>query len=206
MTRKHQFSALFLSATLLLLLITSLSACTKKNNTTDTTAHATPVETQHPDSTESARVLGDIEGIRGSIIAYADKAVRGGDIQSAAGVEFLKQEKVTDVITVSNAEAERLLCAPYGIELHYLPFDHDEGPSAEQISKIIEIFRNREGSVYFHCVGGKNRAGAMGVIYRVAVENWTLERALEEFDRLGGNREKYPQLLTSIGQYFSTSK
>ena len=79
-----------------------------------------------------------------------------------------------------------------------LPFTRDSGCGPEVLDPFLKAVKASDGPVYVHCIGGTHRAGALCAYYRMKVEGWTFESAIEEYDRLGGDRVADHALITAI--------
>ncbi len=54
-------------------------------------------------------------------------------------------------------------------------------PKEEQVVKFLQIVTdNQKTAILVHCQHGADRSGAMCAVYRIAVQGWTKEKALEE--------------------------
>lgn len=59
-------------------------------------------------------------------------------------------------------------------------------PPDEQIRKFFEIVTSPERRpVLFHCAQGKDRTGTMAALYRIELDGWTAEEAVEEMNAFG---------------------
>lgn len=187
------------------------TGCHKKTDKMETTNVDGKTEASSNTSSDSmsastAKTIGSVEGINGTIVFYDDKVIRGGNILTREGMNYLKKQGVTDIAAVSNIVEETKLAELYGISVHPFDFSHEEGPSCDQVKNLTTIINNSTGKVYLHCVGGKNRGGTLALVYRLSVLNWEWVPAYNEFVQLGGNVEKYPEMLKSLKKQFTTKK
>jgi protein tyrosine phosphatase (PTP) superfamily phosphohydrolase (DUF442 family) len=54
-------------------------------------------------------------------------------------------------------------------------------PKEEQVIKFLRIVNDKQKTpILVHCQHGADRAGVMCAVYRIAVQGWTKEKALEE--------------------------
>lgn len=59
-------------------------------------------------------------------------------------------------------------------------------PNEAEIRKFFDIVLDPDRQpCYFHCAFGKDRTGTMAAIYRMEVDGWTPEEALQEMDAFG---------------------
>ena len=86
------------------------------------------------------------------------------------------------------------------INLIFLPYR--DGPTIVQARKFLRIMAERTNlPVLIHCAEGKERAGVMVAVYRMAVDGWTPERALAEMRTYGFEPEKQPEMTTFVEGY-----
>jgi protein tyrosine/serine phosphatase len=59
-------------------------------------------------------------------------------------------------------------------------------PEDEDVLRFLRIVTDtNRAPVFVHCLHGSDRTGTMIAIYRMAVENWSKEAAIEEMTRGG---------------------
>ena len=150
-----------------------------------------------PPRSDTYDVLGWRGGISGPIVRYNDKLYRGGQITREAGVAALKQWGIRTIVSITPDNQERAWARRHGLDLVEVPFSAKTGLSVETVRAFLQALRDAKGRVYLHCKGGCHRAGALGVAYRMHVENWTYDRAVVEFALLGGDVPKYRKLLAA---------
>jgi len=135
-------------------------------------------------------VLEEQEG--GDIPRFAildDGLYRGGQ-PTEKGFEFLKQKGIKTVINLraeDNSEArtvERL-----GMHYFHIPVD-EVRPWSEMppgaIAKYFELVNNPDNyPIFFHCLRGADRTGALAAFYRMAVQHWDAKKAYEEARQIG---------------------
>lgn len=70
----------------------------------------------------------------------------------------------------------------------------------EDLFNVLAVIKNAEQPVLVHCWHGSDRTGTVVAAYRMVVENWSKERAIEEFkqDYLGYYEKMYPNLLVLL--------
>lgn len=74
----------------------------------------------------------------------------------------------------------------HGIRLEHMPFSDKKTPLPDVFDRFISVVRCKDNHpVLVHCEQGFHRTGILCAAYRVAVNGWTLDRAVEEM-RLGG--------------------
>jgi protein tyrosine/serine phosphatase len=59
-------------------------------------------------------------------------------------------------------------------------------PTEAQVRRFFEIVLDPERQpVFFHCAHGKDRTGTMAALYRIEVDGWTSDEAVEEMQAFG---------------------
>lgn len=97
-----------------------------------------------------------------------------------------------DLTRDPKAVAEQQFAKEAGIQFINLPYN-TLGPDAtfERALKVIQDASNQP--VLVHCAGGKERAGVIVAAYRITVQGWSAERALEEMKSYGFEAERQPR-------------
>lgn len=79
-----------------------------------------------------------------------------------------------------------------GLQYFWLPMSVWNAPTDEQAHEFISLVMDEsKGPFYVFCTDGLNRTGEMSAIYRLAHDNWSIERALKEMDETGFNPYYY---------------
>ena len=151
-----------------------------------------------PVAGDSYSVLGRRKGLRGYLVSYNDWLYRGGAPTGPTGFQALKQLGVRTIISVTPSDRERELAGQHGMELVEVPFTRETGLTAKARSKFLLALKARPRPIYLHCKGGSHRAGSLGALYRVKVDGWNFEKAVEEFVRLGGDEKADGGLLGAL--------
>jgi protein tyrosine/serine phosphatase len=98
------------------------------------------------------------------------------------------------------AQEEVAFAREHGMAFYNLPVRDENFPElAERFLAIVAEPSNRP--VLVHCAEGRERAGLMSALYRVAVSGWTPEEALREMREYGFRMEKYRQAQRFIEEY-----
>lgn len=139
-----------------------------------------------PPDSDMYGVVGVVDGLKKFVVNYDQRLYRGGNPYSEQAFEFFKQKGIATIISVTPDDRERGLARKYGLTLVEIPFNRWPGPTAADFGKFIYTIKNGRGPFYLHCRGGAHRAGALGVVYRMHVLNWSYQKALVEFSLLGG--------------------
>lgn len=149
--------------------------------------------TKQPDATTGATYSAappeegyEVPGLAGPVYEYGENVYRGGEPTSIEGVQALHDWGVKTVVSVTPTELERQLCEKYDLTLVEVPFEKTE-LSGETIDKVLETLKSGKGPFYLHCHGGRHRGGALGLIYRIGVLGWDVDRAIKEYEDRGGH-------------------
>ncbi len=86
-----------------------------------------------------------------------------------------------------------------GLILHRIKIDTG-AISQDQLFEALAIVINRKSPMLVHCWHGSDRTGAVIAAYRVVVENWTKEKAIDELvaGGYGYHDSIYPNIVTLI--------
>jgi uncharacterized protein (TIGR01244 family) len=84
----------------------------------------------------------------------------------------------------ANIDAEAAAAKAAGIRFYAIPFN-GQAPDPAVADRFLEAITTKGSEpAFIHCAGG-NRAAAMWMIKRLAVDHWSVERATEEATALG---------------------
>jgi protein tyrosine/serine phosphatase len=79
-----------------------------------------------------------------------------------------------------------------GLAYQWVPMSVWNPPTDEEANRFVSVVTDTtQGPFYVFCADGLNRIGEMTAIYRVAHDNWPVEKALDEADELGFNPYYY---------------
>lgn len=100
-------------------------------------------------------------------------------------VPLLKQMKIGTVINFLSEPDSNWLSAP-GIKQVQLPYKTNNVNDADVLATLRAIqVAEAEGPVLMHCKHGSDRTGLMSAMYRVVVQGWSKEEALNEMTQGG---------------------
>jgi protein tyrosine phosphatase (PTP) superfamily phosphohydrolase (DUF442 family) len=73
-----------------------------------------------------------------------------------------------------------------GLKYEWIPMSVWNPPTDDEAKKFVSVVSDTaNGPFFIFCADGLNRTGEMTAIYRVAHDNWSVEKALDEADQLG---------------------
>jgi protein tyrosine/serine phosphatase len=115
--------------------------------------------------------------------------LRGGQ-PTAAGFGELKKLGVQIVVNLGfeTAEIDRERAAVEAHDMKYvsIPWRGSMEPNPKQIAEFLELLRsNSDKQVFVHCQRGAERTGVMVACYRIGVDSWTSDQALNEMEQFG---------------------
>ncbi len=160
--------------------------------------HDAPINLPPPSDTYT--VLGKTEGLKNFVVKYDRNLYRGGEPYSPEGFKALVQLGVQTIISITPTDTERELAKKHNIKLVEIKLTKNEGISQADFNKFTASLNNDKSPFYIHCKGGVHRGGTMGVAYRTNKCGWTREKAIEEFNNLGGDPTKDRLMLNSINK------
>jgi len=102
-----------------------------------------------------------------------------------AGIKELKRLGVRTIINLREPEADR--AGLKGTDLGYecIPMTAFR-PKDDDVVRFLRVVLDADrGPIFMHCKRGADRTGMMCAIYRIAVQGWTKEQALDEMTRGG---------------------
>jgi len=113
-------------------------------------------------------------------------AAMGRPLETRQALEFLKDEGIDVVVSLTETPLHQALIEEFGIESHHLPVRDFAAPTAGQIAKFVDIVEKarRVGlKCVVHCLAGKGRTGTMLACYLVS-RGRSARDAIDEIRRL----------------------
>ncbi len=149
-------------------------------------------------------VLGKRDGLKTWLVRYDDHFYRGGELESIDGAHSLAELGIKTVFAITSFDKERQWLENAGIHVVDLSFDKNATLGQQQIDQMVKQLSTHPGPVYVHCVGGTQRGGVVGVIYRLS-QGWEPDQSLLEFAYLGGSLKANDKTLKSVLQTLAKS-
>jgi len=175
----------------------TLYAINPKPYTPPTISQATPgghPVVKLPKPGESYEILGELPGLANFAVRYDNQFIRGGAFYAEEGAQKLKEMGIQTVISVTPTNLERVLCDKYDLTLIETPFENGDLPAAF-VQDLVHKLKNCDKPVYVHCHGGTHRGGAIGIMYRIGCSGESPEKAIAEYEALGGDPHNKDQVL-----------
>lgn len=127
----------------------------------------------------------------GNLGEVAPRLLRGAQ-PTAAGFGQLAARGVDTVINLrEERQAERGTVTALGMRYLPLPLSPVGPPTLAQAEAFLAAVTDpANGEVFVHCYHGADRTGALVAAYRIAVDGWTVERAIAELPAYRFNAAK----------------
>ena len=106
---------------------------------------------------------------------------------TAQGMKNLKEMGIETVVNLRSFHSDRdeIGTTGLGYEHVYMKAWH---PESKEVSRFLQIVSNTKRTpILVHCLHGADRTGTMCALYRVAVDGWTKEEAIQEMTEGGFN-------------------
>lgn len=125
-----------------------------------------------------------------SNFAWITPGVARGGQPDAAGMRFLRERGFRTVVNFRSYHSDRDLAKDVGLESIEIPVQADvfgsEPPTEEQLKTFFAaVLDPAKQPVFFHCAHGKDRTGTLAAVYRMEVDGWTSDEAIEEMNFFG---------------------
>lgn len=124
-----------------------------------------------------------------------------------SGLAELKKLGITTIVDLrgedrEKSEWERGAAERLGIRFVHLPVSGWAPPSNEQVAQFLALFRDDpHQKVFVHCRFGDDRTGVFVAAYRMAVDRWSPEQAMEEMYFFGFNGFWHPSMKKFIREF-----
>lgn len=147
--------------------------------------------------------VGSAEGIL-NFARINDTLYRGAH-PSKQGVETLKKMGVKTVICLRQNHTSRKEVEAAGMKAVEIPMHADifgsTAPSEDELRAFFGVVLDPDRQpVFFHCAHGKDRTGTMAALYRIEMEGWRPEEAIEEMQAFGYH-DIYKDLINFVRTY-----
>lgn len=107
---------------------------------------------------------------------------------TAAGMQALDELGIRTVINLCGYHDDSRLLAGTRLREVRIPIGLREIGDAEIVAVLRKLRRAKEGPFLIHCRGGADQTGLVAAMYRIVVQGWDKERAIEEMTRGGFDR------------------
>lgn len=106
---------------------------------------------------------------------------------TAEGIAELERLGVKTIVCLRANHSDQELLGNSKIALEHIPMKTWE-PKEEDVVRFLRIAVDKKRQpVFVHCQHGADRTGTMCAVYRIAVEGWTKQQAIDEMTKGGYN-------------------
>ena len=117
----------------------------------------------------------------------------------------LKKIGITTIVDLRAEDAgtrdqERKEADKLGIDFVSIPVGGWSNPTNDEIAKFLSLF-DGHSKVFVHCRLGKDRAGVFVATYRIAIQKWTAEQAINEMYYFGFNGLWHPGMTSFVRNF-----
>ena len=124
---------------------------------------------------------------------YRSEQPDGEDFDDIASVG------IGEVLNLREYHSDSDEAKTHKVKLHRIDVDTGEMSEA-QLREALKIIINRKSPILIHCWHGSDRTGAVIASYRVVVEGWSKEKAIDELQNgnFGYHAAIYPNIVKLI--------
>jgi protein tyrosine phosphatase (PTP) superfamily phosphohydrolase (DUF442 family) len=123
------------------------------------------------------------------------------------GLAELKKVGITTVVDLRSEDPrtiawERQQAESLGMRFVHIPVSGWSPPKDERVIQFLSLFHNDpKEKIFVHCRFGDDRTGVFVATYRMAVEKWPAEQALNEMYFFGFNGFWHPSMKSFINEF-----
>lgn len=163
-------------------------------------------EAVKPSATTTQRPIAQrLPGVPGvENFARVNPALYRGGQPTEEGFKQLKAMGIKTVIDFRSYHSTHKQVEAAGMTAVEIPLKADLGsvpPDDDAVKKFFEVVLDpARQPVYIHCAFGKDRTGTMAALYRLEVDGWTPDEALQEMEAFGYH-DMYRDLIHFVKAY-----
>ncbi len=116
---------------------------------------------------------------------------------SAEALHALKAAGIRTIVDLRDNDRtdERILVASLGMHYVNIPSQADSPSDANMAKFLAIVSQPANWPVFVHCRQGRDRTGTASAVYRMIVQGWPAEKAIEELQQHQGiNALLFPQI------------
>ena len=166
--------------------------------------NSTPNTSVLPTAAKSSEHIYGLKGI--SNVGRVAAGIYRGNQPTKEGYATLKNMGIKTVINLRNDYSEKNEVEAQGMKSIEIPLSVLKKIPGKTIKGIIAILTDASlQPIYLHCKLGQDRAGAIIAIYRMEIDNWNINEALEEMKDYNFNN-LWHNLKITVTDYKKTEK
>ena len=145
-----------------------------------------------------SKIIKDKEGLT-NFRKVSDVLYRGAQ-PTAEGMKNLKAMGVETVLNLRSFHSDRDEIGDTGLGYEHL-YTKTWHIEEKEIIRFLQLVTNEKRTPLFvHCMQGVDRTGTMCAIYRIVLEGWDKEEAIEEMKAIGHNTiwKNLPKLIRNL--------
>jgi protein tyrosine/serine phosphatase len=119
-----------------------------------------------------------------NLFKLSDALYRGAQPDDV-GFASLKQLGVRSVINLRTFHSDRSECKQNGLKYFHITMQAWEGEDEELVEFLRVVADPGNQPVFVHCMHGADRTGVVSAVYRMAIQGWSKEDAIEEMTEGG---------------------
>jgi tyrosine-protein phosphatase SIW14 len=128
---------------------------------------------------------GSIEGVEN--FGRIDSQIYRGAQPTTDGFTRLRALGIGTVVRLSlgeeGAAAERASVEALGMRFVGLPWSTAHNPDDAQVVEFLNVVKAHPNEkIFVHCKAGSDRTGVFVATYRIAIDHWSAERAIDEMN------------------------
>ena len=137
-------------------------------------------KTQRPESWAQPITLNGVPNLH----KISDKLYRSAQ-PTAEGMKNLKKMGITTVVNLRAFHSDQNEIGDTGLNCEHIHMKtwHPEREDVVRFLKIVTA--EKQAPILFHCQHGADRTGTLCALYRVVVQDWTKEAAIQEMTQGG---------------------
>ena len=120
-----------------------------------------------------------IEGLKLKNMYKVDEGVYRAEQIDEKGFVELEKFGIKEVLNLRNFHNDEKEARNTNIMLHRVKM-HAHDINNSEIITALRIIKNRKGPIAYHCKHGSDRTGVLTAMYRIVVQGWSREEAIDE--------------------------
>lgn len=138
-----------------------------------------------------------IESLSLNNLYKIDEGVYRCEQPSSAGFEELEQYGVVETLNLRSWHGDKRKLRNTQLVLHAIRMNAHRITDSD-VADALKIIVNRKGNIVFHCKHGADRTGVICAMYRIIVQGWSREKAVDEL--INGGYGFHP-IFSNIPEY-----